>query len=219
MGYRFGGFTLDEATRELHFKGGKVHLTPKAFDLLHLLVQNRARAVSKVELQQRLWPSTFVEETNLASLVTQIRHGLRDTAANPRFVRTVYGFGYQFVGEVTANVGATRSEESHPKLWLMFERRQIPLMEGVNVLGRAPDAAIQIDSPGVSRYHARILVADGEATLEDLGSKNGTDLNGNRLTTPRRLSDGNEVRLGAVILTFRITSPTSLTETVPGEGA
>jgi pSer/pThr/pTyr-binding forkhead associated (FHA) protein len=91
-------------------------------------------------------------------------------------------------------------------------------MEGVNVIGRALDAAIQIDSPGISRYHARILVAHGEATLEDLGSKNGTYLNGNRITTPRCLSDGNEVRLGGIVLTFHMGSRTSPTETIPAEG-
>lgn len=218
MAYRFGDFILDDDTRQIGSGGEEVHLTPKAFDLLHLLLENRRRAVSKAELQERLWPSTFVEETNLATLVAEIRRGLRDTAANPLFIRTVYGFGYRFVGEVTMDAGGTRPEPSHARLWLMFERRQIPLMEGVNVIGRAPDAAIQIDSPGVSRYHLRILVAHGEATLEDLGSKNGTDLNGSRITTPRRLCDGNEIRLGAIVLTFRISSSISPTETVPAEG-
>jgi DNA-binding winged helix-turn-helix (wHTH) protein len=187
MAYRFGDFILDDDTRQLLSRGEDVHLTPKAFDLLHLLLENRKRAVSKAELQERLWPSTFVEETNLATLVAEIRRGLRDTAANRRFIRTVYGFGYRFIGEVTMDAGGTRPEPSHARLWLMFERRQIPLMEGMNVIGRAPDAAIQIDSPGVSRYHVRILVAHGEATLEDLGSKNGTNLNGSRITTPLRL--------------------------------
>jgi DNA-binding winged helix-turn-helix (wHTH) protein len=219
LAYHFGEFTLDPDTRQLLLNGGEVHLSPKAFDLLALLIENRARAVSKVDLQQRLWPSTFVEETNLASLVAESRRALRDTAARPQFLRTVYGFGYQFVGDVTASTGATRSEESRPKLWLLFERRQLPLMEGVNVIGRGADAAIQIDSPGASRHHARIVVARSEATLEDLGSKNGTELNGTRITTARRIFDGDEIRLGAILLTFRISSPMSPTETMPAEGA
>jgi pSer/pThr/pTyr-binding forkhead associated (FHA) protein len=92
------------------------------------------------------------------------------------------------------------------------------LLEGVNVIGRASDAAIPIDSPGISRHHARIVVTNGEPTLEDLGSKNGTHLNGSRITTRRQLSDGNEIRLGTVVLTFRIGSQMSPTETVPAEG-
>jgi DNA-binding winged helix-turn-helix (wHTH) protein len=215
--YRFGDFTLDRDTRQLILDGRDVHVSPKAFDLLTLLVENRARAVSKDELQQRLWPSTFVEETNLASLVAEIRRALGDAAARPGFVRTVYAFGYQFVGEVVASAAATRLEQSQAKLWLMFEGRQIPLMEGANVIGRGPEAAIPIDSPGVSRQHALIEIAHGEASLQDLGSKNGTDLNGRRITTSCRLAHGDEIRLGTIVLTFRTSSPTSPTETVQGE--
>src|SRR5262249_24115584 len=120
LAYHFGDFTLDPDTRQLRMNGGDVHLSPKALDLLACLIDNRTRAVSKAELQQRLWPSTFVEETNLASLVAESRRALQDTAASPKFLRTVYGFGYQFVGEVTVSIGATRPEESCPKLWLIF---------------------------------------------------------------------------------------------------
>jgi DNA-binding winged helix-turn-helix (wHTH) protein len=218
MLYRFEEFTLDDDTRRLLSKGEEVHITPKAFQLLQLLLANRARAVSKIELQQQIWPSTFVEETNLATLVAEIRRVLHDGAANPKFVRTVYGFGYRFVGDVTVHASAIDREGPRIKLWLMFEGHQLPLMEGVNVIGRGPDAAIQIDSPGLSRSHARILVALGEATLEDLGSKNGTYLNGGRITTPHRLAEGNEIRLGAIVLTFRITSQASITQTVPSAG-
>jgi DNA-binding winged helix-turn-helix (wHTH) protein len=212
--YRFGDFALDLSTRQLLSNGAEVHLAPKAFDLLVLLVTNRARAVSKEESQQRLWPSTFVEETNLATLIAEIRRTLRDSAANPRFVRTIYGFGYRFVGDVIEDVDGGRSEQRRVKLWLIVERRQIPLLEGPNVIGRAEDAAIQIDAPGVSRYHARILVAGGDATLEDLGSKNRSYVNGTLVTT-RRLADRDEIRLGATSLTFRIASQTSPTETLP----
>ena len=213
LAHRFEEFTLDPDTRQLLRDGGEVHLSPKAFDLLTLLVMNRPRAVSKAELQQRLWPSTFVEETNLATLVTEIRRALHDSAAHPRFIRTAYGFGYRFAGELIADVPEVHPEAPRVRPWLMFERRPIPLLTGVNVIGRAADAAIQIDSPGLSRYHARILVSEDNATLEDLGSKNGSYVNG-ALVTTRRLSDGDEIRLGATVLTFRITSQMSQTETL-----
>jgi DNA-binding winged helix-turn-helix (wHTH) protein len=215
--YRFADFTLDPGTRQLLWNDAEVHLAPKAFDLLVMLAANRARAVSKEELQQRLWPSTFVEETNLATLIAEVRRALRDSAANPRFVRTIYGFGYRFVGELIEDAGASRSEQRRVKLWLIVERHHIPLLEGPNVIGRSGDAAIQIDAAGVSRYHARILVAGGDATMEDLGSKNGSYLNGTLVTT-RSLSDGDEIRLGTAVLTFRIASETSQTETLPGTG-
>ena len=90
---------------------------------------------------------------------------------------------------------------------------------GPNVIGREPDATIQIDARGVSRHHARILVSHGDATLEDLGSKNGTRINGHRIATPAPLADSDEIELGTVGLTFRIASSTSPTETVPTRGA
>lgn len=221
MVYRIGDFTLNEDTRQLLANGNEVHLSPKAFDLLAVLVANCDRAVSKGELQQRLWPSTFVEETNLASLVAEIRRALSDSAATPRFVRTVYGFGYRFVGEARVVTAAGHTDPSRATLWLIIEGRQIPLLNGVNVIGRAADATIRVDAPGMSRYHARIRVDNGQATLEDLASKNGTHLDGRRLSIPEPLHDGNQIRVGGITLTFRIVSPGSPTDTLlsPVEGS
>jgi pSer/pThr/pTyr-binding forkhead associated (FHA) protein len=97
---------------------------------------------------------------------------------------------------------------------LIFDQRRLLLMDGFNIIGRAPEATIRIDSPGVSRSHARILVRAGEATLEDLGSKNGTHLDGVRITKPSRLSDGSEIQLGRIRLTFRLAPSQSPTDTV-----
>jgi len=216
--YRFGDFVLDCDTRQLVEDGSEVHLSPKAFDLLVTLVDNQRRAVSKAELQQLLWPSTFVEETNLAGLVLEIRRALHDTASRPAFVRTVYGFGYRFVGEGTEQAEPRPSDHAAVKSCLVVENRYVILMEGANIIGRAPDAAIPVDARGVSRHHARVLISHGEATLEDLGSKNGSHLNGSRISAPVRLSDGDEIRLGAISLTFRMALPVSPTETVPERG-
>ncbi len=211
---RFGDFTLDNATRQLLSRGREVHLSLKAFDLLAALIADRSRAVSKAELMQRLWPSTFVEETNIAGLVAEIRRALHDPASDPRFVRTVYGFGYRFIGHVTADEHHTAPSARRVKLYLVSDQREMPLMDGANVIGRAEDATIQIDSPGVSRYHARILVSGGEATLEDVQSKNGTYLNGTRLSASAPLSEGDEIKVGKVVMTFRAASTTRPTQTV-----
>ncbi|HLG56203.1 MAG TPA: FHA domain-containing protein [Vicinamibacterales bacterium] len=218
MLYRFGDFTVDDATRQLLLKDAEVHVSPKGFDLLTILLENRSRAVSKAELQQRLWPTTFVEETNIAGLVAEIRRALHDPASKPLFVRTVYGFGYRFIGDVRTDETAIRSGPGRSKLYLVSEQREMMLMEGANVIGRAADATIQIDAPGVSRYHARILVAGLGATLEDVESKNGTYLNGTRITASAPLSDGNEIRFGRVVLTFRIATATSPTATLSAPG-
>ena len=218
VSYHFGGFILDYDTRQLLLGGDEIHLSPKAFELLSILIVNRPRVVSKVELQEKLWPSTFVEETNLAGLVAEIRRALRDAATRPTFVRTVYRFGYRFVGEVVESPAATRSEPSGARPCLVYERRQILLMEGANVIGRAPDATIQCDATGVSRHHARILVSKAEATLEDLGSKNGTILNGRTIDGPTALTDGALIVLGATALKFRVFGTSSSTETLTRPG-
>jgi DNA-binding winged helix-turn-helix (wHTH) protein len=213
MKYRFEEFTVDVRTRRLLRGKVEVHLSPKAFDLLTALIENRSQAMSKADLQQKLWPSTYVLETNLASLVAEIRHALEDSADEPRFVRTVHRFGYWFVGVLSDHPAEDTSALTGITYWLTWETRQIPLGRGQNVLGRAPDASVWIDAPGVSRHHARICLDGTVATVEDLGSKNGTYLHGQRVTTPSALNDGDQIRLGSVLITFRVPPPAGSTET------
>jgi DNA-binding winged helix-turn-helix (wHTH) protein len=209
--YRFAGFSVDSDTRQLLTSGGEVHLSPKAFELLLMLIEHRARAMSKAELQERLWPSTFVGETNLATLVAEIRRALDDSAHDSAYVRTVHRFGYRFVA-VVAEQGAL----SHQGLsmYLASGDQRYPLREGASVIGRARDAAIRIDAGGVSRYHARIIVRGDKAQVEDLGSKNGTFVDGQPVNSSCVLKDGDELRVGPVAFTFRVTTPTLETETI-----
>jgi DNA-binding winged helix-turn-helix (wHTH) protein len=209
VSYRFGRFLLDCDTRQLLCDGAEIHLSPKAFELLAALVANRRRAVSKAELLERLWPSTFVEETNLAGLVAEIRRALEDSATEPTFLRTIHRFGYRFVGDVVESAPAPLG----PRLCLVHDNRRTVLLEGSNIIGRAPDAALHCEAAGVSRHHARVLVANGVATLEDLKSKNGTYLQRERITSAR-LSDGDEIRLGTASFIFRIEPPPGPTDTV-----
>ena len=94
----------------------------------------------------------------------------------------------------------------------LFAGRQVQLAPGDNDLGRAPDAAVWIDETSVSRHHARIHVDTMTATLEDLNSKNGTFVRGERLTGPLSLADGDEIQLGSVVVTFLLAA-SELTET------
>ena len=215
MTFRFGPFSLDSRTRQLLRDGREIALSPKAFQLLLSLVENRSRAMSREELHQQLWPSTFVLETNLAGLVAEVRRALEDTADKPTFVRTMHRFGYWFIGDVHQSDASMESGGPAMKSWLVWATRQVALTEGNNIVGRETDASVWIDAPGVSRHHARIVVRQGEATLEDLGSKNGTYVGAQRVTAPRRLVDGDQIRLGSVVVTFRIPQPPGSTETAP----
>ena len=210
MIFHFADFAVDLGSRQLLHGAEEVHLGPKAFELLEALLTNRPRALSKAQLQERLWPRTFVTESNLTSLVTELRTALGDKARRPRFVRTVYGFGYAFCGTAAEVPDALPPRtRSHVRLRLFLEDREIALREGENVLGRVDEGIIWFESPTVSRRHARILVAGAAATLEDLGSKNGTFLGGRRLDSPSPVSDGDEIRLGRVRMTFRVLPPVS----------
>jgi len=207
----FGDFTVDFGSRQL-LRGAEeeIHLGPKALELLEALLTDRPRALSKAQLQARLWPRTFVSESNLTSLVTELRTALGDKARQPRFIRTVYGFGYAFCGTATeAPDVIPPTPRGGLRLRLFLDDREIALREGENILGRVDEGVAWFESPTVSRRHARILVADGRATLEDLGSKNGTFVRGQRLTSPTTLSDGDEILLGHVRMTFRVLPPVS----------
>src|SRR5262245_4528265 len=101
--YRFDEFALDGDTRRLLKRDQEIHLSPKAFELLFALVANRARAMSRRELHEHLWPSTFVQDANLAGVVAEIRRALDDSVEAPRYVRTVPRFGYWFIGPLAGS--------------------------------------------------------------------------------------------------------------------
>jgi DNA-binding winged helix-turn-helix (wHTH) protein len=211
---RFGELVLDPDSRQLFRGGAEVHLQPKAFELLVLLVRSRPKALSKRHIRGQLWPDTVVGDASLTVAVAELRSALGDEAKEPRFVRTVYGFGYAFAGEVEADkAGGVFSAGVAPRV--LWEKRVIPLVEGENVLGRDEDVTVRIDAPGVSRRHARIRVSGADATIEDLGSKNGTYVGdgASPITGPMALPDDCRFRLGRVLLAFRCSAEAGSTMT------
>jgi DNA-binding winged helix-turn-helix (wHTH) protein len=212
----FGEFVLDLDARELFRGRQSIALSPKAYQLLESLVESRPKALSKIALQDRLWPDTFVVEKNLANLVAEIRGVLGDDPTHPRFVRTVHRFGYAFresPGE--ARPGDPINRGGNPRFRLVWSEGRAGLGEGEHLLGRDPDLELFLDSPGVSRRHALISICGAEATIEDLGSKNGTFVDGKRLVAPRQLVDGDSVRVGSVELTFHVLQTRGSTRTEP----
>ena len=212
MEVRFGEFVFESEGRRVVRGEEELHLGPKAFELLEFLLERRPRALSKAQLRDRLWPRTVASESSLATVVSEVRAALGDDARRPRYVRTVHGFGYAFAGEVTEPRLAARGGSVRGQPRLLWDNRTFPLREGENLLGRTEDAAARIDVSSVSRHHARILVSKGGATLEDLGSRNGTYLWGERLSAPRVLHDGDEIALDKIRLTFRMAAGQPSTE-------
>jgi DNA-binding winged helix-turn-helix (wHTH) protein len=213
MRLAFGNCVFDSDTREVARGGRPVHVSPKAFHLLELLLTRRPRALSKAELKDAIWPQTFVLETNLANLAAELRAALGEGGRRTGFIRTVHGFGYAFSGEAVPEDPKERRGGASG-VTLLAEERTFALASGENVLGRDPAAEVFLDDTAVSRRHARITVVGRRATLEDLGSKNGTFLGGKRVTAPALLQDADAILLGSVLLTVRLGDSRRSTETL-----
>lgn len=206
MTTQFGEYAVDDARRELLCRGAPVHLTPKAYQLLCLLLERRPAAVSKTEIHDRLWPGTFVSDVNLATLVFEIRSAIGDDPQAQRYIRTVRGFGYAFCDGATGMSGvASVASPVHGRL--IWGEREIALHEGENILGRTPEAVAWVEHGSVSRRHARLTVHDGQARLEDLGSRHGTLVDGARIHEATLLHDGARIELGSVSMVFRVFEP------------
>jgi DNA-binding winged helix-turn-helix (wHTH) protein len=212
MRVQFGNITFDTESRQLVRAGAPVHLSPKAFDVLCHLVERRPKALSKTELFELVWPGTFVVEANLTVLITELRRALGDDAHAPRFVRTVHKHGYAFCADVT-ELAARPPGRDVLRTWLVWNDRVLPLTEGENVIGRDPSCSVWLDQPGVSRRHARVVVKDDCAEIEDLGSTNGTFVCETAVTGRRQLRDADVVQLGSVDLQYRTWSPSRPIET------
>ena len=97
VAYKFGGFVLNPADKQLLREGKTVALPPKVFDTLLLLVESQARLVQKDDFLKRVWPDSFVEEVALAHCISHLRKALRDGTQGYTFIETVPKRGYRFV--------------------------------------------------------------------------------------------------------------------------
>lgn len=199
MRLRFDDFTLDTATRELLRGDEPLHISPKGFELLRHLMEASPRALSKQEILDLVWPATYVSDSTMAAVIAEVRSVLGDRG----YIRTVHRFGYAFRGEVKRLPGPPGTAGA-PEYRLLWGHREISLAHGENLVGRGPDSVAWIDDPSISRRHALILIADQHATVEDLGSKNGTFVQGNKIEGQWILNDGDRLVFGRVPMIFRV---------------
>ena len=205
----FGPFELNGESREL-LRGAErlpVHVTPKAMDLLLLLVAERRRVVRKQELFDGIWPESHVSDATLFSLVDDVRDALGDSGRHPKYVKNEPGIGYRFIAEVHE----IPWNEGPITCWLLSKFGEVPLRDGEHIVGRWKPSTVLLPYPNVSREHARIVVKGGEATLTDMESKNKTFLNGRVVDAPQQLADGDEISIGGVKCTFRTIDGTTAT--------
>jgi DNA-binding winged helix-turn-helix (wHTH) protein len=218
MRLTFGDCVYDSGTREVSRSGRVLPLSPKAFQLLDLLVRSRPNAISKQEIHEQLWPGTFVSDASLGNLVAELRAVLDDDARAPGIIRTVHRFGYAFHADVrAASAYAGTAVVPGVACRLVWDGCEIQLVLGENLLGRDAAAAVWIDDAAVSRQHARIVVGAEGATLEDLHSKNGTKLSGKRIEGVVTLADRDTIGVGPATIVFRLYRQTGSTATATDE--
>jgi len=210
MPFAFGACVLDLETRELRRGGAVVHLPPQVYRLLEILIERRPSVVTRNELDELLWPKSYVARSSLGRVVAELRDALGDDAHQPQIVRTVHAVGYAFCADVVQSSAAATTAVRAVLVW---GQKIIEIGEGEHTLGRGLDCQLRIDASGVSRNHARIAVA-AATTIVDLGSKNGTWVNGKRTSDLTPLNDGDEIVLGTAVLTLRSGGRDGTTQTV-----
>ncbi len=212
----FGRFEFDPVTRRVRRDGADIHLTPKSFELLAALLDGAPRVVSKRELHARLWPGGIVADATLVALVKQLRAALDDHDRAEPLIRTVHRVGYALEAPVV------HRETVLPVVatcWLTVGGRRLSLVSGENLIGRDAVAKIRLDDPTVSRRHARILVSGSGALVEDLGSKNGTFIDGRPVSAgPVRLSKGIRLAFGSALAIYNESGSGMPTLTHAGSG-
>lgn len=183
-----------------------VHLEPKVMDLLVFLAAHAGQVVPKTRLIDEVWQTEFIAESALTRAVGELRRALGESAREPRYLETITKRGYRLMAtvEYLGEPPAVEPVETAGILCAVMVGEQEVLLEaGDNVIGRDSTATVRIDSADVSRRHARIVVEGDGASIEDLGSKNGTSVWGRSITGPTRLRDGDRIGVCGVLLIFR----------------
>jgi len=201
MRVRFAPFTLDSGRQQLFADGRDVALSPKAFEVLQLLIEHRPDVVDKQTIATRVWPDTHVSDASLTVVVAEIRRALGDATESPRFIRTAHRRGYAFIADVEETEPGGRPI-GQARFWVVVNDKTVVLPAGETVIGRDPGCGVWVNVASVSGRHARIVVRGRAATIEDLQSTNGTFVRGARIRDRVDLHDGDVVRLGEVPITF-----------------
>jgi DNA-binding winged helix-turn-helix (wHTH) protein len=216
--FRLGAWLVEPSLDRISRDGEAVRLRPRAMDVLILLAGMAGKLASKKRLIDAVWRTEFVSDHALTQVIAELRAALGDDARNPAYIENIPRRGYRLVATVTpvaASVAQVRDAALPFKL--QSADRDYALIQGPNVIGRTGDADICIDRTEVSRCHARIVVQGTTATIEDLDSKNGTYLNGERLDRTTLLANGDEIWIGRSVARFRFLiegEPTMTEQTV-----
>jgi DNA-binding winged helix-turn-helix (wHTH) protein len=201
--FRLGRWSVDPAACELRNGDTVVRLRPKVMDLLAAFARSPGEVLSKHCLLDLVWSDVTVGDASLTVAVGELREALGDHPEKPEYIETIPRRGYRLIAPVSGNQVVEVSTEAS-RFWLTGAGLELMLRQGINLIGRAADAEVRIESPKVSRRHARITVDGDAAVVEDLGSKNGTFVGDTRIETPTPLAHGDQLRLGQLAAVLSI---------------
>jgi len=201
--FRLGPWTVDPAACELRNGERVIRLRPKVMDLLAALARNPGQVLTKQVLLDMVWPDVTVGDASLTVAVGELRDALGDDLESPDYISTIPRRGYRLIAPVK-RLDHDRVRPGGSRFWLTGAGVELVLRQGENLIGRAPEAHIRIESPKVSRRHARIVVDGETAVVEDVGSKNGTFVGEVRVNGPTPLAHGDQLRLGQLAALLRV---------------
>jgi DNA-binding winged helix-turn-helix (wHTH) protein len=200
--FQIGDWLVEPDLNRVCRGDASVQLEIRMMQVLTYLAERAGVVVSRRELFDVVWATEFVSDNALTHAVAEIRKALGDSARTPTYIQTVQRRGYRLVAPVKGLEPGDRGSRQ-VACWLISGASVFPLRPGETVIGRGMDAAIRIESPKVSRHHARVVVDGDQSVLEDLGSVNGTSVNGARIDSPRVLQHGDEIQIGHRVHAFR----------------
>ncbi|MEO8215455.1 MAG: FHA domain-containing protein [Acidobacteriota bacterium] len=203
MTLQFAGYTIDLERGVLLRGDAVVPLSPRALDVLEMILTNHPAPVARDDVRRQLWAGTPVLDSSINMLIDELRSTLETGNSGLDLVSTGE---YLRVMERPVRLHVAPGDDGGPAL--IWAKHRLPLPPGASTLGRDSDADIVIEAPTVSREHARVVIDDsGQITIQDLDSKNGTFIGGQRLDeTATPLTDGDLVRLGDVELKVQLPS-------------
>ena len=192
---RIGDWRVEPELNRVSRAGVTVRLEPRVMDVLVSLAEHAGAVVPRSTLLDAVWAAQFVAANTLTHAICEIRRAFGDDPRDPTYVETIPKRGYRLIAPVTRS--ARRRRSTVPcRYTVIIDGQKVPLDQGEHVIGRVADADIRIDVPGVSRRHARLRVNGWAISVEDLGSMNGTYVDGRRVDEETTLRDGAIVRLG-----------------------
>jgi len=210
--FRLGDWLVEPELNRVSRGGSSYQLALKVMYVLVFLAEHAGTTVPKHRIIDAVWRTEFITENTLTQAIADLRRVLGDNARDPQFIETITKRGYRLIADVEIlDDAAPITPTTGLPCALVVDRQESALVAGDNLIGRATDAVVLLDSEEVSRHHAVVRVSMDSATLEDLGSKNGTLLWGSRVGSPTPLKDGDEIAIGPVVLTFRVLSSLATT--------